>query len=59
MFALLVGVLGVAGIRLGMLMAPRVGRIADRIDADPAAPDDLVEPVEPVAERATSEDEAP
>lgn len=59
MFALLVGVLGVAGIRLGMLMAPRVGRIADRIDADPADPDDLVEPVEPVAERATSEDEAP
>ncbi len=52
-YALLVAVIGVAGIRLGMLMAPRVGRVADRIDADPVEPDD------PVAERATSEDQAP
>lgn len=34
-YMVIVGVIAVAGIRLGMLMASFVGRIADRIDADP------------------------
>lgn len=59
-FVILVGVIAVGGIRLGILLAPRVGQVADRIDADPgdeAEPEVRAEP-DPAPNETETRDDA-